>query len=105
MLHLKAMNKKRFTENRAEVLVDIIHLVSSAAVIVLAVLIFLYPDRREILYPVIFGMAALLNFTNIYLNLRSRSAGRGSLPQVIGFLIAGLFFLVLTILSTVSMMA
>lgn len=99
------MNKKRFTEYRAEVLVDILHLVSCAAVIVLAVLIFLYPDRREILYPIIFGMAALLNFTNIYLNLRSRTAGRGSFAQVIGFLIAGLFFLALTILSAVSMMA
>ena len=45
---------------------DMLHIVVGILIVILAVLAFLNPEENRILFPVIFLLAAVLNFANGY---------------------------------------
>ncbi len=56
--------EKRKGHRNSALFMDIVHIVIGALVVVLAVIIFLNPEGNQILLPVIFILAAVLNVVN-----------------------------------------
>lgn len=74
---------------------DILHIVIGVLIVMLAVVAFLNPEENRILFPLIFFLAAVLQFANGYDKLRrnrgrSRRKTAGTALMAVG---AGLFFL------------
>ncbi len=55
--------RKKGRRNEA-LLMDVVHIVFGALIVLLAVITFLNPEGNQILLPVIFALAALLNVIN-----------------------------------------
>lgn len=76
-------------------ILDVLHMIIGVLIVILAVLAFLNPEQNRILFPVIFFLAAALNFANGYDKLRryrgrSKERTAGTALMTVG---AGLFFL------------
>ncbi len=74
---------------------DMLHIVVGVLIVFFAVLAFLNPEENRILFPVIFFLAAVLNFANGYDRFhrnrgRSRQRAAGTALMAVG---TGLFFL------------
>ena len=81
---------------------DMLHIVVGILIVILAVLAFLNPEENRILFPVIFLLAAVLNFANGYDKFhrnrgRSKQRAAGTALMIVG---TGLFFL--CVLSTLT---
>ena len=98
---MNLQEKRKKSANIAFAL-DILHIVVGILIVIFAVLAFLNPDENRILFPVIFLLAAVLNFSNGYDRYR-RGRGRkhlrtgGMILMAVG---AGLFLL--CIVSTLT---
>ena len=98
---MNLQEKRKKSANIAFAL-DILHIVVGRLIVIFAVLAFLNPDENRILFPVIFLLAAVLNFANDYDRYR-RGRGRkhlrtgGMILMAVG---AGLFLL--CIVSTLT---
>lgn len=88
-----AQEKKRNPRNDAMML-DLLHIVVGILVVVCAVLAFVNPEKNQILFPVIFGLAALLNGVNGYHRLaesgrdKKKKIGAAALCVIAGLLLA-----------------
>ena len=71
---LNLQEKRKKSANIAFAL-DMLHIVVGILIVIFAVLAFLNPDENRILFPVIFLLAAVLNFANGYDRYR-RGRGR-----------------------------
>lgn len=81
---------------------DVLHIIVGILIVIFAVLAFLNPDENRILFPVIFLLAAVLNFANGY-DRFCRGRGKKTLRTGGTFLMAvgaGLFLL--SIVSTLT---
>lgn len=98
---MNLQEKRKKSANIAFAL-DMLHIVVGILIVIFAVLAFLNPDENRILFPVIFLLAAVLNFANVYDRYR-RGRGRkhlrtgGMVLMAVG---AGLFLL--CIVSTLT---
>lgn len=94
--------EKKKNPRNAAVILDLLHIVVGILVVICAVMAFLNPDRYQILFPVIFWLAALLSGVNGFARLQS--GGRDKRRQAAGILqcllAAGLF--VVGFMSAVS---
>jgi len=57
-------------ERRAGVFLDVAHLILGIAIVIFAVLSFFDPEGNQMLFPLVFLLAALLNGINGVLSLR-----------------------------------
>ena len=83
-------------------IVDFIHIGICIAIIVLAVIVFLRPMHNTQCYPVIFFLAAVLNFTSAYARMNGFRPGKSRPASGIAVLIFGVFFLILAVISGIS---
>ncbi len=78
------LEKKKNSHNTA-LLLDLLHIIIGVLVAVCAVLAFLYPEQNQILFPVIFCLAAFLNGVNgwfkLHADIRSKRKKSGGLMQ------------------------
>ncbi len=93
--------KKRNPRNTAMML-DILHIAVGVLVVLCAVLVFVNPEKNQILFPVIFCLAALLNGVNGWCRLgeskHDKKKKTGGIAQCI---LAGMLLMV-GIVSAVS---
>jgi len=98
---LNLQEKRKKSANIAFAL-DMLHIVVGILIVIFAVLAFLNPDENRILFPVIFLLAAVLNFANGYDRYR-RGRGRKHLRTGGMILMAvGAGLLLLCIVSTLT---
>lgn len=84
------------------IVLDILHIVTGILIVVLAVLAFLSPEDNMILFPVIFLLAAILNFLNGHDRF---CAGRGDKKKRIAamaLMVVGAGLLLLSIISAIT---
>ncbi len=96
------MNRKKSSMHMMNMVVDFIHIGICIAIIVLAVIVFLKPMKNVQCYPIIFFLASVLNFTSAYARMNQIRPGRNRSTSGIGVLILGIFFLILSIISGIS---
>ena len=93
---MNLQEKRKKSANIAFAL-DMLHIVVGILIVIFAVLAFLNPDENRILFPVIFLLAAVLNFANGYDRYRKHLRTGGMILMAVG---AGLFLL--CIVSTLT---
>lgn len=96
------MNKKKNSMRMINMVVDFIHVGICIAIIALAVVVFLKPMQNTQCYPVIFFLAAVLNFTSAYARMNQVRPGKSRLASGIVVLIFGILFLILAVISGIS---
>lgn len=96
------MNKKKNSMRMINMIVDFIHIGICIAIIVLAVIVFLRPMHNTQCYPIIFFLAAVLNFTSAYARMNRFRPGKSRPASGIAVLIFGVFFLILAVISGIS---
>lgn len=96
--------KKRNPRNEALTL-DLIHIVIGLLVVVCAVLVFIDPERNQVIFPFIFWLAALLNSINAWVRLRGWSRSRDKRRKAAGVLLvfAALLLAAVGVVSALSM--
>lgn len=83
-------------------IMDWVHIVLGFLIVIMAVIAFLNPEGNMILFPLIFFLAAILNFSNgIH---RYRQSGRIKRKKVMGIgqLVLAVFLLAIAVVSAVS---
>lgn len=70
-----AKEKKKNPRNAA-LLLDLMHIVIGSVIVVLAVLAFLNPEQNQVLFPLVFWLAAIFNGVNGNMKLRGSSRDR-----------------------------
>lgn len=83
----------------ASMMVDFLHIVIGAAIVVLAVISFLNPEDHMLLFPVIFLLAAVLNLINGVFKIKL--SGREKKKKAAGFAVLA-FAVVLLFLAAIS---
>lgn len=97
------MNRKKNRMRMINMIVDLVHVGICIAIIALAVLVFLNPMKSARFYPIVFFLASILNFTSAYAKMTQfRPSSRGRFVPGIGVLLFGIFFLILAVISAVS---
>lgn len=96
------MNKKKNSMRMVNMIVDFIHIGICIAIIILAVIAFLRPMQNTQCYPVVFFLAAVLNFTSAYARMNQFRPGKNRPASGIGVLLLGFFFLVLSVISGIT---
>lgn len=96
------MNKKKSSMRMINMVVDFIHIGICIAIIALAIIVFLRPMQNTQCYPVIFFLAAVLNFTSAYARMNRFRPGRNRFASGIVALVFGVLFLLLSIISGIS---
>jgi hypothetical protein len=96
------MNKKKNSMRMVNMVVDFIHIGICLAIIVLAVIVFLHPMHNTQCYPIIFFLASVLNFTSAYARMNRFRPGKSHLSSGIWGLVLGVVFLILTVISAIS---
>jgi len=91
---------------RSGVLVDLAHVALCAGIIVCAVFVFLSPSDNRRLFPVVFGLAAVMQFLygipRILQYRRSHGRERGQLFTGIAICVLGIILLALTAAGVVT---
>ena len=93
---------KKMSRNSSFIL-DLVHIVIGLAIVVLPVISFLNPNGHLTLFPVIFILAAILNYVNGY--FRISQSGRNKKKKLSGILlvILGAALTALAVISAVSL--
>lgn len=99
---MHSQSGKKLSRNSSFIL-DLIHIVIGLAVVVLAVISFLNPNGHLTLFPIIFVLAAILNYVNGY--FRISQSGRNKKKKVSGILLLllGTALTLLAVISAVSL--
>ena len=95
---MAGQEKKRNPRSAARIL-DLLHIVIGILVVICAILAFLDPEGKSILFPVIFWLAALLN--GIVGGFRLKMSGHDKKKQA-GGAVQCLLAVILTILGVLS---
>lgn len=85
---------KRKSPRNTALYLDLLHIAVGILVVICAVLAFLNPEKHQVLFPVIFLLAALLNGVNGW--FKWKAEGRGKRPKTslaASWMIAALLFL------------
>lgn len=98
---MAVQDKKRNARNAALVL-DLMHIIIGILVVICAALAFLNPEKNQILFPVIFCLAALLNGLNGRYRLLSGTRNKKAIAAGIGQCIAAVILLAVGIISAIS---
>ncbi len=93
--------KKRNPRNTAMVL-DLLHIVIGILVVICAVLAFLNPEKYQMLFPVIFGLSALLNGVNGWFRIRESGRDNRKKAAGAGLLASAVILLAVGVVSAIS---
>ena len=93
--------KKRNPRNTAMML-DLLHILVGVLVVICTVLVFLNPESNQILFPVIFGLAALLGGVNGWFKLQDSKYDKKKRPGGIAQCVMAFVLLAAGIISAVS---
>lgn len=93
-------DKKKSPRNTA-VILDVIHIVLGAVIVILAVISFLNPEDHMVMFPVIFLLGAVLNLITGLCHIKSVHEKRGRRAGYIQ-IVLGTLLLLLSIISAAS---
>lgn len=97
-----AMQEKKRNARSAALILDLMHIIIGILVVICAALAFLNPEKNQILFPVIFCLAALLNGLNGRYRLLSGGRSKKAIAAGVAQCIVGVFLLVIGIVSAIS---
>lgn len=98
---MSGQEKKRGVKSSTFIL-DIIHIITGILIVILAILAFLNPEANMILFPVIFLLAAILNFFNGYDKFRSGRGQKKKRVSGLTLMLVGAILLLLCIISAIT---
>lgn len=98
------MGKKRTSLRIINLAVDMIHVVICIAIIALTVILFMNPSGNQGCYPLIFFLAAVMNFTGAYARMNRNKPARGRMKRGFWMLFFGVSFMILTIISAITVL-
>ncbi|MGN0267833.1 MAG: DUF6637 family protein [Lachnospiraceae bacterium] len=96
------MNKRRNNTRMITMVIDFLHIGICIAIIILAVLVFLKPVQHAYCFPIVFLLASVLNFSSAYGRVNRIVGIRRWSPGVVTTLALGVFFLIITIVSALT---
>lgn len=95
-------NRKSKNPRTYQMMVDVLHVLICICIVVLAVLAFLNPAEYQVVYPIIFFLAAVLNAIEASSKLRRDNKGKNHKAASFGFGLVALVLLILTVVSAMS---
>ncbi|MEG0369029.1 MAG: DUF6637 family protein [Hungatella sp.] len=93
---------RRRTPKNATLIMDWIHIVIGVLIVLMALIAFLNPEENQLLFPLIFLLAAILNLLNGVYRFRRSGHEKKKKALGIGQLVIALFLFLMVIISTVS---
>jgi len=78
------IQERRRNSRNAAMMLDLLHIAVGILVVICAVLVFINPEKNQVLFPVIFFLAALLNGVNGWYRLGDNKYGRKRKTSGIG---------------------
>ena len=93
--------RKKGRRNEA-LLMDVVHIVLGALIVLLAVITFLNPEGNQILLPVIFALAALLNVINAIHKFRISGRSGSRKAAAAAQLLLAVILLAVAVVSAIS---
>lgn len=97
------MEAKKRNPRTANFLLDLFHIIIGIGIVVMAVLCFMNPVEYELLFTVIFLLAAVLNITNGISRLKESSHKRTSMVSGILFLLFGVLLALLAVVCAICL--
>lgn len=98
------MGKKKTSLRIINLAVDMIHIVICIAIIILTAILFMNPSENQKCYPLIFLLAAVMNFTGAYAKMNKNKPARGRMKRGFWLLFFGALFTILAIVSAITVM-
>ncbi len=98
------MFDKRRNPRNISLFLDLLHIGVGILVVICAILAFLYPEQNQILFPVIFWLAALLNGVNGWVRIRTDTRGKRSRNGGILLCVAAGVLFVIGVISAISIL-
>ncbi|MEG7530610.1 MAG: DUF6637 family protein [Hungatella sp.] len=93
---------RRRTPKNTTLIMDWIHIVIGVLIVLMAMIAFLNPEENQLLFPLIFLLAAILNLLNGVYRFRQSGHEKKKKALGIGQLVIALFLFLMVIISTVS---
>ncbi|MEG2350912.1 MAG: DUF6637 family protein [Hungatella sp.] len=93
---------RRRTPKNTTLIMDWIHIVIGVLIVLMALIAFLNPEENQLLFPLIFLLAAILNLLNGVYRFRQSGHEKKKKALGIGQLVIALFLFLMVIISTVS---
>ncbi len=94
--------EKRKESRNAGLIMDMIHIIIGAMIVILAVITFLNPEGNQILLPVIFALAALLNICGGLYRFRISGRSGSRKAAACGQLVLAVFLVLVAAVSAIS---
>lgn len=96
------INRKNKNPRRFPIFVDIFHIIICIAIVILTVFLFLNPEKNQLLFPVVFFLATLLNAVNAVVKWKMENARGSHMVSAVFFGIVAVLLFILTIISVMS---
>ncbi|MGP1349536.1 MAG: DUF6637 family protein [Stomatobaculum sp.] len=98
------MAERKRKPQRMNFLLDVLHLLIGAIVVLLSVMAFLAPEEHPAFFPLIFLLSALLSLVNGAVRLRA--AGKNGKMKLFGIagIVIGLLLVILSVASALVML-
>ncbi|MCI8864913.1 MAG: hypothetical protein HFG60_06445 [Lachnospiraceae bacterium] len=94
--------EKKWIPRNEALLLDLLHIVIGVLVVICAVLAFLDPEDNQILFPVIFWLAGLLNGVSGWYKLKNSGRSKKKKAGGIALLMMGAALAALGVISIIS---
>lgn len=94
--------EKKRTRRTYAFALDMIHIIIGILIVVLSVLAFLNPEDNMILFPIIFLLAAILNFLNGFERFHNSRGQKKKRTSGMTLMIIGAALFLLCIISTIT---
>ncbi len=98
------MSDKRRNPRNISFFLDLLHIVVGVLVVICAILAFLYPEQNQILFPVIFMLAAFLNGVNGWVRIREDNRRNRRRNSGIFLIVVAVLLFIVGIISAISIL-
>lgn len=98
------MNSRKLNIRMLERFLDMFYVICCVLIIGLAVFLCMKPVDHAYCYPIIFGLAAVLNLLSAYSKLNRNSPNHGHSTRGVFYLLCGISLVILTFASLISVL-
>ena len=93
---------RRNSPRNTSLILDWMHIIIGALVVVMAVAAFIDPESNRVLFPIIFFLASVLNIVNGVYRYQQSGRDRRRKASAVGLMVIAVFLLAVMVISAVS---
>ena len=93
---------RRNSPRNVSLILDWVHIIIGALVVIMAVAAFIDPESNRVLFPIIFFLASVLNMVNGVYRYQQSGRDRRKKASAMGLIVIAVFLLVVRVVSAFS---